>query len=77
MSLLTRAGCHLCDEARTELAEICSGEGITFEERDVDADSQLAAAYSDYVPVILVNDRVVGCLRVEAARVRAALAEIE
>lgn len=74
IQLLSRAGCHLCAEARAQLVEICAAYGTSFLERDVDADSELAATYSDYVPVILVDDRVVSWLRVEPERVHAALA---
>jgi glutaredoxin len=61
--LLTRAGCHLCDEARTVVADVCRRRGVTFTETDVDTDAHLHDRYTDLVPVVLVDD-------VEQARYR-------
>jgi glutaredoxin len=74
LRLLTRAGCHLCEAARRQLAEVCAGAGEPMEEIDVDSDPGLAARFGEYVPVIMVDGRVVGWLRIEEAAVRAALA---
>jgi predicted thioredoxin/glutaredoxin len=53
--LVTRAGCHLCDEALGLLREL----GVEPELADVDADDQLFNLYDWRVPVILVDDAVV------------------
>ena len=53
--LVTRAGCHLCDEALGLLREL----GIEPELADVDADDHLFSLYDWRVPVILVDDAVV------------------
>lgn len=53
--LVTRAGCHLCDEALGLLREL----GIQPQLADVDADDQLFNLYDWRVPVILVDDAVV------------------
>ena len=53
--LVTRAGCHLCDEALGLLREL----GIDPELADVDADDQLFNLYDWRVPVILADDAVV------------------
>lgn len=53
--LVTRAGCHLCDEALSLLREL----GVEPELADVDADDALFAAYDWRVPVILADDVVV------------------
>ena len=52
--LVTRAGCHLCDEALELLREL----GVEPELADVDADDQLFDLYDWRVPVILVDGAV-------------------
>jgi glutaredoxin len=53
--LVTRAGCHLCDEALGLLREL----GIEPELADVDADDALLDLYDWRVPVVLVDRAVV------------------
>ena len=53
--LVTRAGCHLCDQALRLLQEL----EIQTEVVDVDADDELFRLYDWRVPVILVEGRVV------------------
>jgi glutaredoxin len=56
VELITRRGCHLCDDALALLESL----GVQPELRDVDLDSQLFADYDFRVPVVLVEGRVVG-----------------
>jgi glutaredoxin len=74
ITLLTRAGCHLCDDARTVLHRVAAEVGTPVQEQDVDADAGLRAQYGDWVPVILIDGKDHGYYRVEEARLRAALA---
>jgi predicted thioredoxin/glutaredoxin len=53
--LVTRQGCHLCDEALASLRSL----GVEPELRDVDADNQLHALYDWRVPVVMVDGRVI------------------
>jgi len=53
--LVTRAGCHLCDEALGLLREL----GVDPELADVDADDHLFSLYDWRVPVVLVDGAVV------------------
>ena len=53
--LVTRQGCHLCDEA----LRILRSMGHEPELADVDADDRLHDLYDWRVPVVLVDDRVV------------------
>ncbi len=70
--LIGREGCHLCDEARTVVAELCAELGEAWEERDVDADPALSR-YSELVPVVVVDDVQQGFWRIDPARLRRAL----
>ena len=74
ITLLTRAGCHLCDDARAVLHRVTAEVGTPVREQDVDADAQLRARYGDWVPVIQIDGRDHGFYRVEEERLRAALA---
>ncbi|HEX8004759.1 MAG TPA: glutaredoxin family protein [Mycobacteriales bacterium] len=53
VTLLSKPGCHLCDDARAALV----GAGVAFEERDVTADDALWDEYGDRIPVVLLDDR--------------------
>ncbi|MEX5631131.1 glutaredoxin family protein [Parafrankia sp. FMc2] len=74
IELLTRAGCHLCDDARQVIARVGAELGVSWRETDVDADPAAADAYGDRVPVVLVDGREHGYWRVEEERLRRALA---
>jgi predicted thioredoxin/glutaredoxin len=53
--LVTRDGCHLCEQALAELRAL----GHEPELADVDADERLHDLYDWRVPVVLVDGRVV------------------
>jgi glutaredoxin len=56
VDLVTRAGCHLCEDALALLRDL----GVEPRQRDVDADAELSRLYDFRVPVVLVDGRVVG-----------------
>ena len=70
--LITRHGCHLCDQALTALRAL----GVEPEVRDVDADEELFALYDWRVPVVLLDGRVVVEGRIDQAALRKALPAI-
>ena len=74
VTLVTRVGCHLCDDASTLLHDLRAELGFGYDELDVDADRDRRNEYSDRVPVILIDGKEHGYWRVEEARLRAALA---
>lgn len=74
VTLITRVGCHLCDEAEAVLLRLRDELGFGYHELDVDADRDRRNEYSDRVPVILVDGKEHGYWRVEEERLRAALA---
>jgi glutaredoxin len=74
VTVITRAGCHLCEDAE-QAARRLSGElGFQLAFLDVDADPELANEYSDRVPVILIDGAEHGYWQLEEDRFRAALA---
>lgn len=73
VTLLTRPGCHLCDDARRVVAAVCAEVGAAWVERDISADADLLAQWTDDVPVTLVDGRHLDSWRVSAERLRHAL----
>ena len=75
--LITRAGCHLCEEARAVVAQVCGELGESYEEVDLDAaaadDPALLRRYTDEVPVTFVDGAQHDYWRVDPARLRQAL----
>ena len=69
LQLVTRRGCHLCDDALAALRAL----GREPELLDVDADPKLFEAYDWRVPVLLFNERVIAEGRIDAAALRRAL----
>ena len=74
ITLITRVGCHLCDDARAAVARVADEAGVGWRELDVDADPARSDEYGDRVPVVLVDGREHGYWRVEETRLRDALA---
>ncbi|GGK30108.1 thioredoxin family protein [Pilimelia terevasa] len=74
LTLITRAGCHLCDEAKATLARVAADTAAGWWEVDVAADIELEREYGDRVPVLLLDGREHGYWRVEEERLRRDLA---
>ena len=74
VTFISRPGCHLCDEARSVIERVCAELGETWHERSVDEDAGLLDRYAEEIPVTLVDGRQHDFWRVDADRLRAALA---
>jgi glutaredoxin len=57
VTLYTRAGCHLCDDAKQVLEQAGRKVRFTLEVLDIDADPELRALYNEEVPVIAIDGR--------------------
>lgn len=71
--LYTREGCHLCDNARDLVRDVCAGEGVAWREVDIDSDALVRARLSDLTPVVEVDGVQVGYWRIRPELVRLAL----
>lgn len=71
--VLTRPGCHLCEDAKATIAAVCAETGDTWAERDITDDPGLTARYTNEIPVTFVDDAQHDFWRVDAARLKAAL----
>lgn len=74
ITLYGRAGCHLCDEARTVVERVCADLGESYDEVSIDDDAELQRRFGEEVPVTFVDGRQHDFWRVDEVRLRAALA---
>ncbi|MDO7880858.1 glutaredoxin family protein [Antiquaquibacter soli] len=77
VTLLSKPGCHLCDDARDAVAGVLAETGVeaSVEELNILEDEALNARYWDEIPVVLIDDRVHTIWRVDPARLATALQE--
>ena len=73
VQVLTRDGCHLCDQAIGVVDRVCAELGVDWESVDIDRDPALREAYTDQVPVTFVDGAQHDFWRVDEARLRGAL----
>jgi thiol-disulfide isomerase/thioredoxin len=75
LTLYGRAWCHLCDDMCASLEPLAAEFGMAVVAVDIDSDPLLASRYDELVPVLVLGDTELCHYRLDAARVRAALAE--
>ncbi|HEV8610844.1 MAG TPA: glutaredoxin family protein [Thermoanaerobaculia bacterium] len=64
LTLMSRPGCHLCEEMCREVDTLLADEPHEWEVVDVDSDPELAGRYGDEIPVLFVNGRLFAKIRV-------------
>jgi glutaredoxin len=57
-TMITRQGCHLCDEAWSLLTAYQKRYGYRLDKVDVDSDPELVAKHGNCVPVVIVDGQV-------------------
>jgi len=55
VTLYSRPGCHLCDDARDALLRIRRHTPFALEERDITADDDLHRRYLERIPVVALD----------------------
>jgi glutaredoxin len=70
ITLYTREGCHLCEEAKAAILPMVSEFGATLREMDIDDDPVLHDRYTNDVPVILLGSKMVAQHRLDPAQLR-------
>jgi glutaredoxin len=73
ITLLSRPGCHLCDDAREVIARVTAELGVAWTERDITASEEDLRQYCDMIPVTFVDGVQHDFWRVDEARLREAL----
>lgn len=71
--LIGKPACHLCDQARAVVAEVCERLGVDWAEQSIFDDPALYDEYWERIPVTLVDGRIHDIWRVDAASLTAAL----
>lgn len=74
VTLFGRPGCHLCDDARAELAPLARELGFLLREVDITDDDRLHRALFERIPVVAVDGHELCDFYVDQSRLRAALA---
>jgi glutaredoxin len=74
VTLYTRPGCHLCDEARTALLDRRDSlPPFELDEVDIDGHDDLLRRYLERIPVFAVDGEVVSELELDLDQLRASL----
>ena len=79
LTLLTKPGCHLCDEARDVVDTVLDslvGAGVAvpeLQEQSIFDDPELFGRYAEEIPVVLLDGRVHAYWRVDPERLTRAI----
>jgi glutaredoxin len=73
ITLLSRPGCHLCDDAREVIVKVAAELGEPWEERDITQSERDLRDYGDQIPVTFVDGVQHDFWRVDEQRLRNAL----
>jgi len=75
VTLYTRPGCHLCEEAKAAIAPLLREFGAALREVNIDEDPALQERFGGDVPVIFIARRKAAKHRVDLAQFRRQLTE--
>ena len=73
ITLLSRAGCHLCADAREVIARVSAELDVPWEELDITTSDSHLRQYWDQIPVTLIDGVQHDFWHVSEERLRAAL----
>lgn len=76
VTLYSRPGCHLCDDARAVLERVRLRIPFDLIEIDIEADDVLVAAYGIRIPVVAVDGRDTFEYRVDPGELEAVLRSV-
>jgi glutaredoxin len=57
VTLYTRKGCHLCEDAKRAIESARQRAAFDYQELDIDADTRLRQLYNEEVPVIAIDGK--------------------
>ena len=76
VTLYSRPGCHLCDDALAVLARIRADTPFVLETVDIEEDDALLRAYLERIPVVALDGLEVYDYHVDEADLRTRLARV-
>ncbi|WP_425862846.1 glutaredoxin family protein [Arthrobacter sp. TWP1-1] len=74
LELVTKNGCHLCEDAVAVVDEVAGELGLPWHEVRIDGDAELTARYGEEVPVVLVDGVQRDFWQIDPVRLRGILA---
>ena len=81
LTFVSKPDCHLCEAAREVVdgvvADLGSEASVTVEELSILEHPDLYEKYVEEIPVVLLNGKVHNIWRVDPARLKAAILELE
>ncbi|WP_066296421.1 glutaredoxin family protein [Arthrobacter luteolus] len=72
--LLTRPGCHLCEDARQVVERVSQDLGIPWQERSIEQDPDLLDRFAEEIPVLMIDGVQRDFWQIDEARLRRLLA---
>jgi glutaredoxin len=75
VTVYSRPGCHLCEDAKTVMQPLLVEFGCKLREVNIDLDGELAEIYSWDIPVIFIGQRKVAKHKVDPKQFRRQLEE--
>jgi len=75
VTLYSRPGCHLCEEAKASIQPLLAEFGATLHEVNIDSDPDLAAQFGHDIPVIFIGAHKAAKHRVNPQQFRRQLQE--
>ena len=76
ITLYSKPGCHLCDDARDALSRVQKRHPFDLEVVNIQEDPRLLADYGEQIPVVLLNGTFLFEYEVDEARLRQLLTEV-
>lgn len=73
--LIGKPMCHLCDDARAVVEQVCAELGQPWSEQSILDDPVLYDEYWERIPVVMIDGRIHAIWRVEASALRRSLSE--
>jgi Glutaredoxin-like domain (DUF836) len=73
VTLIGKPDCHLCDDARAVIAEVCAETGDSWSELSIADDPALFEEHWERIPVVLVDGLPYDFWRIDKNRLRTAL----
>lgn len=77
VTLYTRPGCHLCEEAKAVIEPLLAEFGATLREVNIDEDGELTERYGWDIPVIFIGEHKAAKHQVDARQFRRQLEEAQ
>ncbi|MGH9713701.1 MAG: glutaredoxin family protein [Candidatus Acidiferrales bacterium] len=77
ITLYTRKGCHLCEEAKAQILPLLTEFRATLREVDIDDDTILHDMYTNDVPVIFLGSKMIARHRLDPAQLRRQLLQLK